>query len=92
MTGCSNEAGQRDEAYLRKAQCELPLQQGVNRQQDRLHQVVQKMRETDRTEDTEARALGDRHLCCDMHGGLDDGAHLGVRFGWQHVYFTGSAR
>jgi len=45
--------GQCDETNLRKTQRKLTFQQRVDRQQQRLHQVVEKMRNADRTEDIE---------------------------------------
>src|SRR5579863_8229626 len=60
--------GEGDHADLHETQAELALEQRINRDDQRLHHVVQKMREADRAQYLEAsrrRLLGSAWICGD---------------------------
>ena len=60
--GCADLIGQRDRADLHETQVEFALQQRINRDDQRLHHVVEKVREADGAQNLEARlrSVGDR--------------------------------
>src|SRR3569832_1955398 len=73
--------GQRDQADLREAEMETALEQRIARDQQRLHGVVEKMREADRAQYLEGGTVGGGMR--GRHGGRLErirGTNLGLRF------------